>query len=102
MYDEAHAWRLVTEHTQSESLRNHMRAVSIAMRAYARKFGGDESLWAAVGLLHDFDYEENPDVSVEGHPLVGTRLARLQPVKDYWFDWKKYHPDTAVYLLGER
>ncbi len=76
MYDEAHAWRLVTEHTQSESLRNHMRAVSIAMRAYARKLGGDESLWAAVGLLHDFDYEENPDVSVEGHPLVGTRLLR--------------------------
>lgn len=34
--------------------------------------------------------------------LKGKRLARLQPVKDYWFDWKKYHPDTAVYLLGER
>lgn len=34
--------------------------------------------------------------------LAGKRLARFQPVKDYWFDWKKYHPDTGVYLLGER
>jgi hypothetical protein len=34
--------------------------------------------------------------------LAGRRLARLQPVKDYWFDWKMYHPQTGVYLLGER
>jgi hypothetical protein len=34
--------------------------------------------------------------------LAGRRLARLQPVKDYWFDWKMYHPETGVYLLGER
>ena len=34
--------------------------------------------------------------------LAGKRLPRIQPVKDYWFDWKKYHPDTGVYLLGER
>ena len=34
--------------------------------------------------------------------LAGKRLTRLQPVKDYWFDWRKYHPDTGLYLLGER
>jgi Protein of unknown function (DUF3179) len=33
-------------------------------------------------------------------PHAGKRLERIQPVKDYWFDWKKYHPDTGVYLLG--
>lgn len=76
MYDTTHAWQLVQEHTQSESLRNHMRAVSIAMRAYARAWGEDEDQWAAVGLLHDFDYEKYPDVSVEGHPLVGVRWLR--------------------------
>jgi hypothetical protein len=37
-----------------------------------------------------------------GGALAGKRLARVQPVKDYWFDWKKYHPETGVYLLGER
>ncbi|MDQ4075408.1 MAG: HDIG domain-containing protein [Chloroflexota bacterium] len=78
MYDPQHAWQLVTEHTQSESLRNHMRAVAAAMRAYARRFDEDEERWATVGLLHDFDYEENPDISTEGHPLVGVRLLREQ------------------------
>jgi hypothetical protein len=34
--------------------------------------------------------------------LAGKRLARVQPVKDYWFDWRLYHPDTGVYRLGER
>lgn len=76
MYDEKHAWEVVKEYTKSESLRNHMQAVSIAMRAYARKFGEDEALWATVGLLHDFDYEQYPDVSVEGHPVVGVRILR--------------------------
>jgi hypothetical protein len=33
--------------------------------------------------------------------LAGRRLGRIQPVKDYWFDWKMYHPQTGVYLLGE-
>ncbi len=78
MYDTEHAWTLVTEHTKSESLRNHMKAVSIAMRAYARHYGEDEEKWATVGLLHDWDYEENPDVSVEGHPLVGVKQLNAE------------------------
>lgn len=78
MYDYDHAWRLVTEHTKSESLRNHMRSVGIAMRAYATHFGEDGDRWATVGILHDWDYEENPDVSVEGHPLVGVKQLRAE------------------------
>lgn len=30
-------------------------------------------------------------------PRAGQRLARLRYVKDYWFDWKMYHPETRVY-----
>ena len=46
------------------------------MRAYAAKYGEDEELWGLVGLIHDFDYERYPDLSIEGHPVVGARILR--------------------------
>ena len=29
--------------------------------------------------------------------LQGTCLQQLEVIKDYWFDWRNYHPDTTVY-----
>jgi putative nucleotidyltransferase with HDIG domain len=59
-----------------------MLSVEYAMRAYAKRFGGDEEIWAVVGLLHDFDYERYPDVAVEGHPVVGSKILREKGVSD--------------------
>ena len=70
--DRTAAWGLLTEFTQSESLRKHALAVEACMRAYARKFGEDEEKWAAIGLIHDFDYEKWP--SLEDHPYQGNRI----------------------------
>jgi len=33
-------------------------------------------------------------------PLAGKQLPRLQTLKDYWFDWKLYNPQTLVYRAG--
>ena len=30
--------------------------------------------------------------------LAGRRLSKIPSLKDYWFDWKTYHPDTGAYL----
>ena len=68
------AWSLLTELTQSEGLRKHALAVEACMRAYARKLGGDESLWGLVGLIHDFDYEKYP--SAEDHPFKGSEILK--------------------------
>jgi len=76
MPDRETTWNLVCEYTQSESLRHHMLAVETAMRAYARRFGEDESVWGMVGLVHDFDYEQNPDVSETGHPNAGVPILQ--------------------------
>jgi putative nucleotidyltransferase with HDIG domain len=68
------AWCLLTEFTQSESLKKHALAVEACMRAYARKAGADEELWGMVGLLHDFDYEKYP--SLDDHPYKGSEILK--------------------------
>ena len=30
-------------------------------------------------------------------PSQGKCLQRLPALKDYWFDWRNYHPDTSIY-----
>jgi len=67
-------WKLLTEFTQSESLRKHALAVEACMRAYAQKSGAEEELWGMVGLLHDFDYEKYP--SAEDHPYRGSEILK--------------------------
>ena len=68
------AWALVTEYTQSESLRKHMLAVEAAVRGYARLWGEDEAAWGIVALLHDFDYERWPDQ--QNHPFRGVEILK--------------------------
>jgi putative nucleotidyltransferase with HDIG domain len=80
MLDRASAWSLLTEFTQSESLRKHALAVEACMRAYARKLNSDEELWGIVGLIHDFDYEKYP--SLEDHPYRGNEILKERGYSD--------------------
>ncbi|AEG34204.1 metal dependent phosphohydrolase [Thermus thermophilus SG0.5JP17-16] len=66
------ALALMEAWTESASLRRHMRAVEVAMRAYARRYGEDEELWAIAGVLHDMDYEKYP----EEHPYRAVEELR--------------------------
>jgi putative nucleotidyltransferase with HDIG domain len=84
VYDDA--LRLMQQWTPSESLRRHMMAVEAAMRAYARHFGEDEEKWAITGILHDFDYEKEP----ETHPYKGVELLRKMG----------YSPEICEAILG--
>jgi putative nucleotidyltransferase with HDIG domain len=74
----AEAEALLFEFTQSDALRKHARGVEEAMRAYAGWFGvtdpAEVEKWGIVGLLHDFDYEQNP--THETHLHVGGRVLR--------------------------
>ena len=82
----------MTEYTASESLRRHMLAVEVAMRAYARKFGEDEEKWGITGLLHDFDYEQHPNPEAKPdpneHPLFGSRILS-----------EEGYPDDVIYAI---
>ncbi len=85
MIDRETAWCLLTEFTQSESLRKHALAVEACMRACSRRFAtghsdagalglSEEDLWGIVGLVHDFDYEKYP--SLEDHPYKGNEILK--------------------------
>jgi predicted hydrolase (HD superfamily) len=84
MIDRETAWCLLTEFTQSESLRKHALAVEACMRACSSKFDSDaggsefglsnEDLWGIVGLVHDFDYDKYP--SLEDHPYRGNEILK--------------------------
>ena len=68
------AWDTLTRYTKSEALLRHALAVEAAVRAYARKLGGDEEFWGATALLHDFDYEMHP--TLDKHPQDGAAILR--------------------------
>jgi predicted hydrolase (HD superfamily) len=86
-YGREQAWTLLTEWTQSESLRKHALAVEACVVACgereADRLGlvGEArealiELYSTTALLHDFDYERHP--TAEEHPFVGVReLERL-------------------------
>src|SRR5437867_9350658 len=80
MTDREQAWGLLTEFTQSESLRKHALAVEACMRAYAQKFSEDVYLWAVVGLLHDINYEKWP--SLDDHPYKGNEILKERGYSD--------------------
>ncbi len=77
---------LLREFVSNESLIRHMLAVEAAVRAYARKLGGDEETWGAAGLLHDFDYERWPNPP--DHPLKGSEILR-----------ERGYPDEVIYAI---
>jgi len=86
-YTREQAWQLLTEWTQSESLRKHALSVEACVLAYGEAesdrlgLAGDEraamlELYSTTALLHDYDYERHP--TADEHPFVGVReLERL-------------------------
>ena len=104
------AWNILCEYTKTEPLRKHALAVEAAMRAYARKFDGDEERWAMVGLLHDFDFEIHPNA--DEHPVKGAEILRDRAVPeeivyavlchaDYLGLERKTPMDRAIYAVDE-
>lgn len=75
---EQDARAILYEWVTTDSLRTHCESVAASMRYFARKQNADEELWAAVGLLHDMDFQRFPnlELSETGHPFVGVAWLR--------------------------
>jgi putative nucleotidyltransferase with HDIG domain len=85
------AWALLTEYTDNPSLIKHALAVEAAMRAYARRLGEDEEIWGIIGLVHDFDYQQNP--TEDTHLHVGTSILRDRGWPEEWVRTVASHAD---------
>ena len=85
------AWELLTEFTDNPSLIKHALGVEAAMRAYARRFGEDEDVWGTIGLVHDFDYQQNP--TEDTHLHVGTKILRERGWPEEWIGVIASHAD---------
>ena len=77
-----------------------------SVRAFQRDLEGRTlSLFAKPGTspprLVDAETGSEWDLAgtAVGGPLAGKRLAKVFVLKDYWFDWKAYNPETRVYAL---
>jgi uncharacterized protein DUF3179 len=76
-----------------------------SVRAFERAVDGRPlSFFARPGApLRLVDAETGSEWSFAGEavagPLQGKKLARVQALKDYWFDWRTYNPATSVYTL---
>jgi predicted hydrolase (HD superfamily) len=65
------------EWVQSEVLRKHCYAVAASMRYFAQLNGGDADVWGAVGLLHDLDFEQYPQMPPPGDQPAAAAAAIL-------------------------
>ena len=108
--ERSEAWDILCEYTKTEALRKHALAVEAAMKAYARKYEGDEENWGIVGLLHDFDFEIHPNP--EEHPVKGAKILGERAVPeeivyavlchaDYLGMDRKTPMDRAIYAVDE-
>ena len=73
--ERAHA--TLEEWVKSESLRKHCYAVAASMRHFAQRGGADADLWYAVGLLHDLDFEQYPQMPPHGDEPAAAASAIL-------------------------
>ena len=78
-----------------------------SVRAFERSVDGrrleffQKTEKSAVQLI---DAETGTTWNFEGRgvsgPLAGRQLKKVFVLEDFWFDWRLYHPDTAIYEIG--
>ena len=75
-----------------------------SVRAYERSIDGRKLEYYSkprASPLRLIDAETGSEWDYSGKAIAGSlagqQLKRVYVLKDYWFDWKTYHPDTLVY-----
>jgi uncharacterized protein DUF3179 len=75
-----------------------------SVRAFVSRLDGEEVEFFRKSGTTDFllvDAINGSEWNFKGcavsGPSTGKCLTALPAIKDYWFDWRNYHPDTLIY-----
>ena len=79
-----------------KSVRAFERTVDGKTLEFLMKPETNEIVDAETGGVWDFSGK------CTGGELAGKQLVKVPAIKDYWFDWQTYHPETKLYTLGGR
>jgi hypothetical protein len=93
--------KLVLDHVGSEAVVLVVGPDGVSVRAF-RNTTPERDFYLFAGES-DFlfqDTQTSTKWNFQGCPVSGGESRCLEPVamvKDYWFDWKNYHPATTIY-----
>jgi hypothetical protein len=92
--------KLVLDHVGAEPVVLVVGADNLSVRAF-RNTSPPTEFYAFPGNP-DFLFEDTQTGTkwnFKGCPVSasGGCLEPINMIKDYWFDWKNYHPDTTIY-----
>jgi hypothetical protein len=104
-YDALRRDKLVMDHVGMEPVMIALGPDGESIRVFRRQIAGvatppdfyrvdgqaAQFLDAATGSGWNFE-----GCAISGK-LQGTCLEHVESIKDYWFDWRNYHPDTTIY-----
>ena len=102
--------KLIQDYVGSEPVLVMLGPDARSVRAFRRRLpnrSGDPQFYRigeGPGLLMDATTGSRWDFhgcAVEGE-LKGVCLEQVYTMKDYWFDWRNYHPGTTVYGVRQR
>lgn len=104
------ALELLYQYNDTESLRNHARAVEAVMRHFAAEYGEEVEKWGLIGLLHDLDWEKFPDehcsrttqiLQEEGWPEDWIRAIRSHAWGMFTDDKPEHTMEKVLYTIDE-
>lgn len=89
---------LVAVAEDGQSVRAFRRVVDGQPVELFAKAGASPIVFIDAGTGSEWDFSGR----ATSGPLAGRQLEKIEVLRDFWFDWRTYHPNTLIYTVGVR
>lgn len=87
---------LIVVGEDNRSVRAYERTVEGHKLEFFKKAGETAAQFVDAETGSEWDFTGR----ATGGTLNGRQLQKVSLLEDYWFDWRAYHPETALYQAG--